>query len=67
MKPTPKWAQPFFSERECSICGSKEIYHERSENWEEQVDIPEGPIISVVSFAMKCWCRDCFEDCGGST
>jgi hypothetical protein len=61
----PKWAQPFGEERFCSICHSPKVYYERAESWEEKIELHIGPIIRCTNFAMKCWCKDCFEDCGG--
>lgn len=62
----PKWAQPVFGDQQaCSICSSKEVYFSSLEKWEEKCDIPGGPVIVIDNFALKCWCKDCYEDCGG--
>ena len=63
----PKWAQPMFGgKRVCSICSSKKVYYERPSSWEESYDIGRGPIVNFTNVAMKCWCKDCFENCGGT-
>jgi hypothetical protein len=61
----PKWARPFCEERSCSICNSPHVYFERPEVWTEEVQILGGNMIQFNNFALKCWCKDCFEDCGG--
>lgn len=61
----PKWAQPFCEERRCSICNSPKVYYERSESWDESIELEFGPTLYCTNFAMKCWCKDCYEDCGG--
>ncbi len=61
----PKWAQPIFSDHICSICACPHVHFEKLDTWEEKVDLENGPIIYCTNFAMKCWCKDCFEDCGG--
>lgn len=61
----PKWAQPFGEPRVCSICSNPQIYYEKMEAWDDIVEVPDGTAIVFLSHAMKCWCRACFEDCGG--
>ena len=60
----PKWVRPIFGEGSCSICNSKEIHFSRMDSWEETSMTPNG-CIKCKNFALKCWCPDCFENCGG--
>lgn len=61
----PKWAQPLGEPRVCSICAFAEVYYERPEEWGQVFDSVFGPIILSKNMSMKCWCKDCYEDCGG--
>jgi len=64
METKPKWAQPVFGAHCCSICKNEKVYYKQFESWEEAEVTPTG-IIRSTCFALKCWCKDCFEDCGG--
>lgn len=61
----PSWAQPLGEDRFCSICNSPNVYYERIESWDEKFELEHGPILFCTNFAMKCWCKDCYDDCGG--
>lgn len=66
----PKWAQPLKGPRVCSICSSPEVFFERTEEWPDLVDFGSKAVYPFVMFtvtSMKCWCKDCYEDCGGQS
>lgn len=62
---TPKWAQPVHGEHHCSICENPNVYYSDVHLIEMPVMISLGEIIRPLSVVSRCYCKDCFEDCGG--
>jgi hypothetical protein len=61
----PSWLQPLEGPRVCSICSYHKVYYEKIVHFPQKVALESGPIIEFNRLAMKCYCKDCFEDCGG--
>jgi len=62
----PKWAQPMFTETPyCSVCNSADVYFEMLDSWVEKTEF-QGKTFLINNWAMKRYCKDCFEEYGGS-
>jgi len=61
----PKWAQPICAEHKCSICEHPIVYYSKIDTWTGEAVLNTGHVVEFLNMAMKCWCKDCFEDCGG--
>lgn len=62
----PKWAQPFDGKRVCSICSSPDIFFEKGCPYVEITEIEPGIKSIDTIWAIKAYCKDCYEECGGS-
>lgn len=61
----PKWARPLFGDNSCSICDNSNVYYSQIDYWEEELVLANGVPVAFLNMGMKCYCKDCFEDCGG--
>lgn len=62
----PKWAQPFAGEKVCSICKSKDVYFQMIDAVEEAVEVDEETDSICLTFFLKVWCKECFDEYGGN-
>jgi len=63
----PDWMQPLEGPAVCSICKHPNVYFSMVESYQEDEDCLffGGLSIRFTHFGSKCYCKDCFEDCGG--
>lgn len=60
----PEWVRPIFGPYSCSICDDPEVFYMKPASWVEKEWLYDK-YIEIDCHAMKCWCKDCYEDCGG--
>lgn len=64
--PLPKGLQPIFTNHPyCSICESQEVHFETMHQWEEIYRCCEAGNVKILNWAMKRYCKECFEEYGG--
>jgi hypothetical protein len=61
----PKGLQSVCGPNVCSICSDNDVYYSKMESFDEEVEIRPKVLITVVNWGCICYCKDCYEDCGG--